>query len=362
MAFNYPALRECMREDAAFDVAAAPADGHFGLHAPPPPPRVPKLFLSNNCIFNCAYCGCRQTRDRERYALTPREMAAAALREKTNGVFITSAIYKNPHYTQELLAETARLLRQEFGYKGYLHVKVMPGADPLLIEQTARYANRLSVNLEVANSEGYALLAKQKNRRTILEPFERIAALIAEGRPGYATSQSTQIMAGSTGETDFTLLRLASALYKKYALRRVYYTPFTYREQAQGYALPLAATPPWRVARLYQADRLMALYGFLAEELAPEGAPLLSEQADPKLAYALRNPALFPVDLSSAPYELLLRVPGVGVTTARRILAARREGPLHGEYLSRMGMRLRQAAPFALCGGKVLVPDQLSFL
>lgn len=177
----------------------------------------------------------------------------------------------------------------------------MPGTDPLLIEKAGRYADRLSVNIEVAKSEGYARIAKQKNKDNILSPMETISRLIRAAKeeksrikPAFATSQTTQLMAGSTGEDDRTILTLSSALYRKYRLGRVYYTAFQYRHPAAGYELPLVSTPLWRVGRLYQADRLLQLYGFTPDEIAPGGHPNLALDLDPKTDWALRNPQLFP--------------------------------------------------------------------
>ena len=359
-----------MEDDARYDVsdndgACIPDLSAFrAISGQAAPPKVPKVFMSNDCLFNCAYCTCRCSRDgKRRYTHTPRELARMAVTEaerEGRGIFLTSAIYKNPDYTQELLIQTLKIIRREYGFGGYVHAKVMPGADPLLIREAGKLANRLSVNIEVARSEGYALVAKQKNRQNILTPMREISEQIAEARaaspgrrPRFATSQTTQLMAGSTGEDDRTILNLSRALYDKYSLKRVYYTAFHYEHEAKGYDLPLTVTPYWRMSRLYQADRLMQLYGFRPEELAPDGAPNLEQEIDPKAAFALRHLELFPMEVNTADYEALLRVPGIGVTYAKRIVEARRYVKLTHESLKKIGVSLKRARFFITCSGKM---------
>ena len=328
---------------------------------------VPKVFLSNDCAFNCAYCGCRKSFEaKERYSTAPRELAEIAyaqINKGSPGVFITSAVFKAPDYTQELIIETMRILREEMRYGGYLHAKVMPGADPLLIRRTGLYANRLSVNIEVAKSEGYALIAKNKSKDNILRPMGDISGLVraaAEERRIYrrsqfaAASHTTQLMAGSLGEDDGTILRLTHALYKKYSLGRIYYTSYQYRYTARGYeGLPLVNTPAWRMHRLYQADRLMQLYGYSIGDIVPdENEFMLEQNYDPKAAWALRNMHFFPVEVNTADREALLRVPGIGVVGAERILAARRGGRLSFDALKALGVSLKRSRHFITCGGK----------
>ncbi|MCL2058463.1 MAG: biotin synthase [Oscillospiraceae bacterium] len=328
---------------------------------------VPKVFLSNDCAFNCAYCGCRRSFEaKERYSTAPRELAEIAyaqIGKGCPGVFITSAVFKTPDYTQELIIEALRILRNEMRYSGYLHAKVMPGADPLLIRRTGLYANRLSVNIEVAKSEGYALIAKNKSKENILRPMGDISGLVraaGEERKIFrhsqftATSHTTQLMAGSLGEDDGTILRLSNALYKKYSLSRIYYTSYQYRYTAKGYEdLPLVNTPAWRMHRLYQADRLMQLYGYSVNDIVPDESEfLLDQNYDPKAAWALRNMQFFPVEVNAADREALLRVPGIGVTGAERILAARRQGRLSFDALKSLGISLKRSKHFITCGGK----------
>ncbi len=367
-----------MQEDTRYDVAdpqvsygsaseeeSLPDPSLFAdIHARPNPPTVPKVFLSNQCSFNCAYCGCRASRENtRRYCNTPRELAEIALtqaRQSGHGIFLTSAIYRNANYTQEIIIETLRVLRKELFYDGYIHAKVMPGTDPLLIAKTGRFANRLSVNIEVAQNAGYEMVAKQKNKENILIPMQQISNLVRDARqyrsrsgPLLAKSQTTQLMAGSTGESDRTILRLTKALYHKYGLSRVYYTAFHYLDRAKGYDdLPFTQVPVWRVKRLYQADRLLQLYDFSPDDIAPEQTPDLNERLDPKMSWALRNLHLFPIEVNTADYEQLLRIPGIGLTYAQKIIRARRYGKVTHQTLRKIGVSLKKSNYFITCGGK----------
>jgi len=342
-------------EREAADIAVASA---MQIKAAKAPPKVPKVFLSNNCSFNCAYCGCRCTHDKEKYCFAPKELAQIsvdAAKRTGQGIFVTSAVYKNADYTQELIIETVKSIRNDCGYLGYLHAKVMPGADPALIRETGLFANRLSVNIEVARSEGYQMIARQKNKSNILAPMRQISDYIAGARAErakFAASQTTQLMAGSTGEDDRTILTLSSAMYKKYRLKRVYYTPFKYEHPAIGYDnLSAVRTPQWRMRRLYQADRLMELYGFAPEEITPPEYTYLEQDLDPKAAWALRHLDIYPVELNTAGYETLLRIPGIGTTFAKRIIEARKICGLTFETVKRMRVPMDKSGKFFTCGG-----------
>lgn len=367
-----------MKEDSRYDVAdpqlaygSASAENECipdpsmfeDIHAKPTPPKVPKMFLSNKCSFNCAYCNCRASREEySRYCNSPREMAEMSLAQAKNngqGIFITSAIYQNANYTQELIVETLRILRKELFYEGYIHAKIMPGTDPSLIEKAGCYANRLSVNIEVAKNSGYERVAKQKNKENILIPMQQISDLVRNarqyksyGRPILAKSQTTQLMAGSTEETDRTIMTLSNALYKKYNLSRVYYTAFQYVNPAKGYDIPYTTTPLWRVKRLYQADRLMQLYGFTPDDITPEKEPSLTAELDPKMSWAIRNLHLFPIEVNSADFEELLRIPGIGLTFAQKIIRARRYGTVTHQTLRKIGVALKKSTCFITCNGK----------
>jgi len=360
-----------MQEDARFDVlsgreACAPdfLDIKEEIRSRKTLPKVPKIFLSNECVFNCAYCGCRSGNEcKQIYQTTPRELAEFSIRvaaDRGAGIFLSSAIFKTPDYTGELINETLRILRQEHRYTGYLHAKVMPGTSMDLIRTAGRYADRLSINIEVAKSEGYSKIAVNKNKRNILTPMGQISQLIqaakaekAYGSPRFATSQTTQLMVGSTDEDDYTILKLSGALYQKYGLSRVYYTPYSFKGPALGYGdLPFTQTPSWRVHRLYQADKLMQVYGFTAGDVVPETARNLRQDLDPKAAWALRNLHLFPLEVNKADYEMLLKIPGIGVTYAKRIIAARRQCVLTHDGLRRLGVSLKKSKHFLTCNGK----------
>jgi predicted DNA-binding helix-hairpin-helix protein len=366
--FNIKDKMDLMQDDARFEVSddrdaestALICSGR--ISAPKGPAKVPKMFLASRCVFNCAYCGCRCGReDRVNYCSTPQELARLsvdAARSNGGGVFVSSAIYKNADYTQELLAECVRIMRKELLYTGYIHAKVMPGADPLLINKTGRYANRLSINIEVAKSTGYERIAKQKNRKNILTPMQSISDQILQAKYDkqiFAVSQTTQLMAGSTQEDDRTIIALSQALYRKYLLKRVYYTPFQYRHAAKGYEnedLQLTSTPYWRMARLYQADRLLQLYGFSPDDITPESQPFLEYDIDPKSSWALRHLGMYPVEVNIADYETLIRVPGIGTTYAKKIMEARKYCSITHDLLKKMHISLKRSVYFITCGGQ----------
>ena len=356
-----------MQQDARFDVADDLPDLSFiksQFKSRTKPPTLPKMFVSNDCVYNCAYCGCRASNDVKRcYTNQPKELAEIAVSNATaqgKGIFITSAIRKNADYTVELTIETMRRIRMDFGYTGYIHAKIMPGTDLELIRRAGLYANRLSVNIEVAKSEGYGMIARNKTKESILGPMGQISRLIktAKGEksrfaPAFATSHSTQIMAGSTNESDYEILRLANALYRKYDLARVCYTPFQYSAPVRGYdALEVVSTPTWRMKRLYQADRLMQLYGFTPEEIAPDDRPNLTCDMDPKAAWALRHIHLYPIEVNTADHEMLLRIPGIGTVYAQRIMKARKYCKISHDVLRTLGVSLKRSRHFLTCDGK----------
>ena len=347
------------------------------IKSKPSPPTVPKVFVSNDCTFNCAYCGCRCSKDKRRYTHNTEEiadMALAAADECGHGVFITSAICKNADYTEELIIDTLKVIRHKRGYNGYVHAKIMPGADPLLIRRLGFLADRVSVNIELPHSDGYKILAKQKNRNNILSPMSSVNDFINElnprrgikarsdtGRPFAPAGQTTQMMVGAMGETDRTITVLADSLYKKFDLRRVYYSPFSApasscgqdkNEGESGEVFGGYKTPKWRGRRLYQADRLVKLYGMTPDEILPEHSPNLDFDIDPKAGYALRNIAMFPVEINTADYETLLRIPGIGITSAKKILAARKVAHLTYDKLKYMHVSLSKSKYFITCGGK----------
>lgn len=357
-----------MKEDSKFEVAsdsdaeATAIACASEIKSKPTLPKVPKVFVSGSCVFNCAYCGCRCSREEKSvYCNTPAETAQFAYDEaikNNHGIFISSAIYKNADYTQELIAESVRIIREELFYPGYVHAKVMPGADPELIARTGQYASRLSVNIEVAHSSGYNKIAKQKNKENILTPMGNIAEQIKYAKyekRKFAISQTTQLMAGSTKEKDRDIIILSKALYKKYNLKRVYYTPFQYKDDAKGYEsenLEPVSTPYWRMSRLYQADRLLQLYGFSPDDITPENQPDLEEDIDPKASWALRHLNMYPVEVNTADFDTLIRVPGIGIIYAHRILEARKHCIITHEVLKDLKVSLKRCIYFITCNGK----------
>lgn len=367
-----------MREDARFEVASDFDAENTALlcaseiKAPRGPAKVPKMFLASGCIFNCSYCGCRNSREeRSNYCNTPTELAGLAVEAAKNnghGVFVTSAIYRNADYTQELLAESVRIMREDLRYHGYIHAKVMPGADPLLIAKTGQYANRLSVNIEVARSQAYERIAKQKNKSNILTPMRDISNLILGAKiekQKFATSQTTQLMAGSSQEDDRTIMAMSEALYRIYRLKRVYYTAYQYRHEAKGYEkenLQFTSTPYWRMARLYQADRLLQLYGFTPDDVTPSEQPYLECDVDPKSSWALRHLDMYPVEVNKADYETLIRIPGIGITYAGRIIEARRHCIITHDILRKMHVSLKRSIYFITCNGAYKGGNVLSAL
>jgi len=357
-----------MQDDAKFEIASdSDAESTALICASEvksisSPAKIPKMFLASKCVFNCSYCSCRCSREeRNNYCNTPEELArlsVIAAKNNGHGVFVTSAIYKNADYTQELLAESVHIMREKLYYNGFIHAKVMPGADPLLIARTGKYANRLSVNIEVAKSSGYERIAKQKNKTNILTPMRNISSLIMSAKNEkrkFATSQTTQLMAGSTEEDDRTIMTLSQALYKTYRLKRIYYTAFQYKHEAKGYEnenLKLTSTPYWRMARLYQADRLMQLYGFTPDDITPPIQPNLEYDIDPKAAWALRHLDMYPVEVNKADFDTLIRVPGIGITYAKRIIEARKHCTITHDILKKMRVPLKRCIYFIICNGK----------
>lgn len=325
-----------------------------------------KVLLSNACVYDCQYCVNRRSNDTPRAAFTPRELAELTIqfyrRNYIEGLFLSSGVFKNADYTCEQMIETLRLLREEYRFSGYIHAKAIPGADPALIERLGLLADRLSVNIELPSQRSLSLLAPDKSKHLILAPMGQIAGRIRENSgelvryraaPRFAPAgQSTQMIVGASPETDFQILNLTQSLYRKYGLKRVFYS--AYIPVPSGNALlpgPNVRPPLLREHRLYQADWLLRFYGFSAEELLDAGNPSLNPYLDPKCGWAVRHPEQFPVEVNRAPYEELLRVPGVGVRSAKRILTARRTGALDFAALKKLGVTLKRARFFITCSG-----------
>ena len=325
-----------------------------------------KVLQSNACSYDCTYCVNRRTNDTRRATFTPRELADLTMqfyrRNYIEGLFLSSAVVNNPDYTCELMLETLRILRQEYHFYGYIHAKAIPGASAPLLTQLGLLADRMSVNIELPSETSLQLLAPDKKREDILAPMGFLRDGIAQGRqdmvkyrhaPRFAPAgQSTQLIVGATPESDLQILNLSSALYEKYALKRVFFS--AYLPVVEHRNLPALTTKPplLREHRLYQADWLMRFYHFEAAELLDSQNPNFDPYVDPKCGWALRHLEQFPVEVNRADYELLLRVPGIGVKSARRILTARKTGSLDFDGLKKLGVVLKRAKYFVLCRGK----------
>ncbi len=326
-----------------------------------------KVLMSNACAYNCSYCVNRLSSDTPRATFTPKELAELTIhfyrRNYIEGLFLSSAVLKNPDHTCERMIETLRLLREEYGFNGYIHAKAIPGADPALLSQLGYLADRLSVNIELPSQQSLQLLAPDKTTESILGAMGAIHNGIAENRTDIVryrhagrfspAGQSTQLIVGATQENDYQILKLTTALYKKYALRRVFYS--AYIPVANNPLLPaLDVKPPLlREHRLYQADWLLRFYGFSADELLDEEHAHFNPYIDPKCNWALNHMHLFPVEVNRAAREMLLRVPGIGLTGTERILKARRVSAVDFEGLKKMGVSLKRAQYFITCNGKM---------
>ena len=329
-----------------------------------------KILLTNECIFNCRYCLNRSSNDVPRATFTPDEICDLVIgfyrRNYIEGLFLSSGILNSPDYTMELLYQTLYKLRNQYHFGGYIHVKAIPGADPFLIEKTGFLADRMSVNLELPTAEGLRRLAPAKSREKILKPMRQVQNRMEENREELAlyrsaprfvpAGQSTQMIIGATPENDFQIMSVAESLYKKFDLKRVFYSAFVrVNDDSALPALP-GGPPLLREHRLYQADWLLRFYGFEAGELLSEDRPNFNILFDPKCDWALRHLELFPVEINRASYQTLLRVPGIGVKSAQRIVKARRLGSLDFQDLKRMGVVLKRALYFITCRGRTLYP------
>lgn len=327
-----------------------------------------KILLTNDCIYDCKYCKNRVSNDVPRATFTPEEVCRLTIgfyrRNYIEGLFLSSGVIKNPHYTMELILETVRLLREKYDFKGYIHVKSIPGADEDLILRTGYYADRMSCNLELPTAEALKKLAPNKNRQLILQPLRQVQKGILQNKeeltiyrhtPKFVPAgQSTQVIVGATPESDYEIISVAEAMYKKFSLRRVFYSAYIAVNKDE--LLPSVDTKPplLREHRLYQADWLMRFYGFRADELLSEQHASFNIALDPKCDWALRHLDQFPVEINKASYEMILRVPGIGVTGARRICRARRYTVLDYNDLKRMGIVLKRAMYFITCSGRMM--------
>ncbi|MDR1574928.1 MAG: putative DNA modification/repair radical SAM protein [Treponema sp.] len=340
-----------------------------------------KVLFSNSCRFDCAYCVNRASADIKRGSFTVGELVELTCefyrRNYIEGLFLSSGIFADPDIVMEKLIETAKTLRRESGYGGYIHLKIIPGAGEKSIREAGVWADRLSVNIELPTDKSLQTLAPQKSGKLILGAmgdFSLLSAAFEEDRrktrflpqgksaaPVFAPAgQSTQLIVGASAEDDRQIINLSSSLYHKFSLRRVYYSAFIHpgvpaRGSAGDPRLPDIPGPPLvREHRLYQADWLLRFYHFAADEILENNEPFLDSHIDPKTAWALRHLEFFPVEINRADYETLLRVPGIGAKTARRVLETRRSRSLSFDGLRRMGAVLKRARYFITCGGSFI--------
>lgn len=319
-----------------------------------------KVLMSNYCAYDCQYCVNRVSNDVPRAAFTPEELAELTIqfyrRNYIEGLFLSSGVLKSPDHTMEQMIRALEILRHRHGFFGYIHAKAIPGASPALVSRLGLLADRLSVNIELPSESSLRLLAPNKTKKAILAPMAQIRAdhqasqteiALFKNAPRFAPAgQATQMIIGATPETDLQIIRLSSSLYRLYGMRRVFYS--AYIPVSDHALLPAVRTRPplLREHRLYQADFLMRQYRFSAEEILSEDAPHLSPYLDPKCNWALSNMDFFPVDVNRAPLETLLRVPGIGPTSAARIVTARQSGALSLAGLKRLGVVLKRAQHF----------------
>ncbi|MFW6677607.1 putative DNA modification/repair radical SAM protein [Lacrimispora sp. AGF001] len=332
-----------------------------------------KILFTNQCIYDCKYCINRSSNDVVRTAFTPEEVCQLTIqfyrRNYIEGLFLSSGVLTSADYTMDLIYQTLKKLREEYHFHGYIHVKAIPGADPLLIEKTGFLADRMSINLELPTAEGLKKLAPGKNRDKILKPMKQIQNGIVTNRfelmeykkaPAFVPAgQSTQMIVGATPENDYQMMMVAEALYKNYDLKRVFYSAFVPVNQDSSLPALPGGPPLLREHRLYQADWLMRFYGFQAGELLSEDRPNFNVLLDPKCDWALRHLEQFPVEVNRADYFTLLRVPGMGVKSVKRIIAARRSGILDFEALKKMGVVLKRAHYFITCSGRMMYPVKI---
>ncbi len=333
-----------------------------------------KVLMSNSCCYDCSYCVNRRSNDTPRATFEPRELAELTIafyrRNYIEGLFLSSGIIRNPDYTAELLIRTLSILREEYRFNGYIHCKAIPGADEKLIARLGLLADRMSVNIELPSERSLALLAPDKSRDAVLRPMKQIDQSIAQNKNELAVyrhtprfvpaGQSTQMIVGATPDTDRQILRLTAGLYKKYHLKRVFFS--AYIPIVSDSRLPALNTRPplLREHRLYQADWLLRFYGFDADEILDDAHPDFNPALDPKCNWALNHPEYFPVEINRAPYEMLLRVPGIGVKSAQRIVRTRRAACLKTEDLRKIGVVMKRAQYFITVSGRAAVPGRIT--
>lgn len=322
-----------------------------------------KIMLTNFCLYDCAYCINRRSNDIQRAAFSPKELTELTIefyrRNYIEGLFLSSGIIKNADHTMERMIRVIKDLRTLHRFNGYIHMKTIPGTSSELVYQAGLYADRLSVNLEIATEQNLQRLAPDKDHKSIYLPMRHIQQHMLENKeerqkfrhaPKFAAAgQSTQIIVGATDETDQQILQLTSKLYKRPSMKRVYYSGFI-PVNSYDKRLPMVnEVPQMRENRLYQADWLLRFYHFNVDEIVNDDHQELDLEMDPKLSWAIRNPSYFPVDINRASYEQILRVPGIGIKSAKLIVSARQHGRLNKDALKRIGVVLKRAQFFMIC-------------
>ena len=326
-----------------------------------------KILMTNYCVYDCKYCTNRVSNDVPRAALDPDELAALTIafyrRNYIEGLFLSSGVIKNPDHTMERMIRALEILRNEHGFNGYIHAKALPGASTQLITRLGMLADRISVNIELPSEQSLRTLAPEKDRESVIKPMRFITDRISQARneialfrsaPDFAPAgHATQMIIGATPDSDYQIIRLAESLYKKFKLRRVFYS--AYVPMGNHELLPIGQpTPLLREHRLYQTDWLLRFYGFRASEILDSEGQNLSLAVDPKCNWALNHLGFFPIEVNKAEYEELLRVPGIGMISARRIVSARREATLDFTDLKKLGVVLKRAVYFITCSGRTM--------
>ena len=329
-----------------------------------------KILFSNSCIYDCKYCINRCTNSVERASFTPKEIADLTInfykRNYIEGLFLSSAVVRSPDYTMELLIQTVSILRNNYNFNGYIHCKTIPGCSQELIDTLGNLVDRLSINIELPSNGSLKLLAPQKQKDGILHPMQYISNNIKNNQQEKSkfkklfapAGQTTQLIVGATPESDLQILQLSEGLYNKLKLKRVYYSAYVSINNDKN--LPTLSSPPLlRENRLYQADWLLRFYGFHSNELLNETNPNFNTLLDPKCDWAIRNLHKFPIEINTADYYTLLRIPGIGVITAKKIISARRSFMLNFENLKKLGVVMKRAQYFITCKGKYLYCNSL---
>lgn len=332
-----------------------------------------KILFTNECVFDCKYCLNRSSNDVVRASFTPTEVCELTMgfyrRNYIEGLFLSSGVFKSPAFTMELLYQTVYKLRTEYHFQGYIHLKAIPGAPAELIERAGYYVDRMSINVEFPTGDALKTLAPHKSRKTILTPMRQIQVRASENKqelmlyrhsPKFVPAgQSTQMIIGATGENDYQIINTAESLYQKFELKRVFYSAFVNVNEDTSLPMLPQGPPLLREHRLYQADWLLRFYGFEAKELLTEKRPNFNVLLDPKCDWALQHLEQFPVEVNTASYQTLLRVPGIGVKSAQKIVGARKYGKLTFEDLKKMRVVLKRALYFITCQGRMMYRTKL---